>query len=224
MDTPPPSCCRMCGWPSVTKDALLHHLKSRGCWRCSRNQCIGNSSDLTSGQWASSEWTASDWTSRDWASSKWASSDWTSWEWNCSAWNLMKWSSSEWGSSQWTPKEWQCPGSPEARDPDLDPAAVPGAWAEALVVAFEGTDWGGLAASVGADASCQTTRDSVCVGAQPRWCCRCDSPIGEVEGDGAIDSDGGIVFHCEHCDRPAHFHGNGMTYCWRRRCSRTGLL
>ena len=164
---------------------------------------------MTSGEWTSSDGTSSEWISRDWTYN-----DWT----------LKEWTSSEWSSSQWTAREWQCPGTP---DPDLDPAAVPGAWAEALVVAFEGTDWGGLAASVGADASCQTTRDSVCVGAQPRWCCRCESPIGEVEGDGAIDSDGGIVFHCEHCDRPAHFHGNGMTYCWRRRCSiftRTVLL
>ena len=60
--------------------------------------------------------------------------------------------------------------------------------------------------------------------AQHRLCCRCESPIGEVEGDDAIDSDGGIVFHCVHCDRPAHFHGHGMNYCWRMRCSRTGLL
>ena len=54
----------------------------------------------------------------------------------------MERSSSEWDSSQWTPKEWPCPGSPEARDPDLDPAAVPGVWAQALVAAFEGDDWG----------------------------------------------------------------------------------
>ena len=54
----------------------------------------------------------------------------------------MEWSSSEWGSSQWTPKEWQFPGITEARDPDLDSAAVPGAWAQALVAAFEGDDWG----------------------------------------------------------------------------------
>ena len=59
--------------------------------------------------------------------------------------------------------------------------------------------------------------------AQPILCCRCESPIGEVEGDDAIDSDGGIVFHCVHCDRPAHFHGHGMTYCWRMRCSRIGI-
>ena len=40
------------------------------------------------------------------------------------------------------PREWQCPGTPEARDPDLDPAAVPGAWAKALVAGFEDDDWG----------------------------------------------------------------------------------
>ena len=34
--------------------------------------------------------------------------------------------------------------------------------------------------------------------------------LGEVEGGDAIDSDGGIVFHCVHCDRPAHFHGHGI--------------
>jgi hypothetical protein len=48
--------------------------------------------------------------------------------------------------------------------------------------------------------------------------------LGEVEGGDAIDSDGGIVFHCVHCDRPAHFHGHGLISCWRMRCSRFGLL
>ena len=54
----------------------------------------------------------------------------------------MERSSSEWDSSQWPPKEWQCIGITEARDPDFDSAAVPGAWAQALVAAFEGDDWG----------------------------------------------------------------------------------
>ena len=186
--------------------------------------------------------------------------------WSSSKWSSSEWTSSEWNSSQWIPREWQCRGTPEARDPDPNPAAVPGALAQALVAAFEDDDWGlsGGAPttpkrpgripvtsasttwrpSIGAPrqrkeededeeneeeaAGAGSQKASRCpeipTTAQPRWCCRCESPIGEVEGDGAIDSDGGIVFHCEHCDRPAHFHGNGMTYCWRRRCSRTGLL
>ena len=76
-------------------------------------------------------------------------------DWIYSNWSLKEWTSGEWNSSQSTSRAWQCPGITEARNPDPDPAAVPGAWAKALVAGFEGTDWGGLAASVGADASCQ---------------------------------------------------------------------
>ena len=94
------------------------------------------------------------------SSSEETSSEWTSRDSICSEWRLKEWSSSELSCSQWTPRERKCPGTPEACDPDLDSAAVPGAWAKALVAAFEGADWG-LAASVGEDASCQTTRDGV---------------------------------------------------------------
>ena len=29
--------------------------------------------------------------------------------------------------------------------------------------------------------------------AQPIWCCRCESPIGEVDGYGVIGCDGGVL-------------------------------
>ena len=103
---------RACGW---------------SCWRRSRSHWTGRSSELTSGEWTSSDGTSSEWISRDWTYSDWS---------------LKEWISSEWNSSQWTSRAWQCPGITEARNPDPDPAAVPGAWAKALVAAFEGDDWG----------------------------------------------------------------------------------
>ena len=60
--------------------------------------------------------------------------------------------------------------------------------------------------------------------AQPRLCCRCESPIGEVEGGDVLDSAAGIVFRCAHCDHPAHVHGSGRIRCRRMRCRRSGLL
>ena len=70
------------------------------------------------------------------------SGEWTSRDWTYSNWSLKEWTSGEWNSSQSTSRAWQCPGNNEARNPDPDPAAVPGAWAKALVAAFEGYDWG----------------------------------------------------------------------------------
>ena len=73
-----------------------------------------------------------------------------------------------------------------------------------------------------------STRDShnpeIPTTAQPRLCCRSESPIGEVEGGDFIDSDGGIVLYCDHCGNPAHVHGHGTIHCWRMRCSHRGLL